>query len=109
MELSTLNVQVVMAVHLWLRAEKKPNERRTHLTPEKCKKLVKAGFKLTVELSEQHIFKDEEYASISGVKMASTGSWPSAPKEAFIVGLKELPEKPNRVGRTTSQICERRR
>ena len=24
--------------------------------------------------------------------MASTGSWPSAPKEAFIVGLKELPE-----------------
>lgn len=92
MELSTLNVQVVMAVHLWLRAEKKPNERRTHLTPEKCKKLVKAGFKLTVELSEQRIFKDEEYASISGVKMASTGSWPSAPKEAFIVGLKELPE-----------------
>ena len=42
-ELSTLNVQVVMAVHLWLRAEKKPNERRTHLTPEKCKELVKAG------------------------------------------------------------------
>lgn len=92
MELSTLNVQVVMAVHLWLRAEKKPNERRTHLTPEKCKELVKAGFKLTVELSEQCIFKDEEYASISGVEMASTGSWPSAPKEAFIVGLKELPE-----------------
>ena len=30
--------------------------------------------------------------SISGVEMASTGSWPSAPKEAFIVGLKELPE-----------------
>ena len=42
-ELSTLNVQVVMAVRLWLRAEKKPNERRTHLTPEKCKELVKAG------------------------------------------------------------------
>lgn len=30
-------------VHLWLRAEKKPKERRTHLTPEKCKELVKAG------------------------------------------------------------------
>lgn len=45
-----------------------------------------------MELSEQCIFKDEEYASISGVEMASTGSWPSAPKEAFIVGLKELPE-----------------
>ena len=31
-----------MAVHLWLRAETKPNERRTHHTPEKCKELVKA-------------------------------------------------------------------
>lgn len=37
------NVRSIMAVHLWLRAEKKPNERRTHLTPEKCKELVKAG------------------------------------------------------------------
>ena len=33
----------IMAVHLWLRAEKKPNERRTHITPERCKDLVKAG------------------------------------------------------------------
>lgn len=32
-----------MAVHLWLRAEKKPNERRTHLTPERCKDLLNAG------------------------------------------------------------------
>jgi len=81
-----------MAVHLWLRAEKKPNERRTHITPERCKDLVKAGFKLTVEHSEQCIFKDEEYSSIPGVEMAPSGSWTSAPKEAFIVGLKELPE-----------------
>lgn len=33
----------IMAVHLWLRAETKPNERRTHITPERCKDLVKAG------------------------------------------------------------------
>ena len=38
-----------MAVHLWLRAEKKPNERRTHITPERCKDLVKAG-ELMLEL-----------------------------------------------------------
>ena len=37
------NVRSIMAVHLWLRAEKKPNERRTHITPERCKDLVKAG------------------------------------------------------------------
>lgn len=30
--------------------------------------------------------------SIPGVEMASSGSWTCAPKEAFIVGLKELPE-----------------
>ncbi|KAM7432200.1 Saccharopine dehydrogenase [Porites harrisoni] len=81
-----------MAVHLWLRAETKPNERRTHITPERCKDLVQAGFKLTVEKSDQRIFKDEEYASIPGVEMAPLGSWTSAPKGAFIVGLKELPE-----------------
>ena len=34
---------LMMAVHLWLRAETKPNERRTHITPERCKDLVKAG------------------------------------------------------------------
>ena len=31
-------------------------------------------------------------SSIPGVEMAPSGSWTSAPKEAFIVGLKELPE-----------------
>ena len=30
--------------------------------------------------------------SIPGVEMVPSGSWTSAPKEAFIVGLKELPE-----------------
>ena len=33
----------IMSVHLWLRAETKPNERRTHITPERCEDLVKAG------------------------------------------------------------------
>ena len=41
--LQNANVRSIMAVHLWLRAEKKPNERRTHITPERCKDLVKAG------------------------------------------------------------------
>lgn len=38
-----LNVRSIMAAHLWLRAEKKPNERRTHLTPERCKEIINAG------------------------------------------------------------------
>ena len=39
------DVRFVTAVHLWLRAETKPNERRTHITPERCKDLVQAGKK----------------------------------------------------------------
>ena len=35
--------------------------------------------------------------SIPGVEMAPSGSWPSAPKDAFIVGLKELPESDDHV------------
>lgn len=37
------SIMAVQAVHLWLRAETKPNERRTHITPERCKDLVQAG------------------------------------------------------------------
>ena len=41
----------IMAVHLWLRAETKPNERRTHITPERCKDLVQAGKDANVLIS----------------------------------------------------------
>ncbi|EDO41960.1 predicted protein [Nematostella vectensis] len=82
-----------MAAHLWLRAECKPLERRAHLTPEKCKELVDAGFKVTVESSDQRIFKNEEYASIAGVEVLAPGiTWEkAAPKDAIILGLKNLP------------------
>lgn len=48
--------------HLWLRAETKPMEHRAALTPATVKKLMDAGFKITVERSDQRIFDDEEYA-----------------------------------------------
>ena len=37
-----------MSAHIWLRAEKKPHERRTHLTPEKVKELIGRGKKLFI-------------------------------------------------------------
>ena len=46
---------------LWLRAEKKPFERRAGLTPTAAKKLIDAGFEIFVERDEQRIFRDEEY------------------------------------------------
>ena len=35
--------QIIMVVHLWLRSEPKANERRSALSPEKCKDLLSAG------------------------------------------------------------------
>jgi saccharopine dehydrogenase (NAD+, L-lysine-forming) len=79
--------------HLWLRAEVKPMEHRAALTPSVCAELLKNGFKITVERCPQRIFADKEYEAI-GCEMAKHGSWQTeAPADAYIVGLKELPEE----------------
>jgi len=77
--------------HLWLRAESKPQEQRTALTPQSAKQLLEAGFKVTVESSRQSIFPLDEYQS-TGVDTAPEGSWVNAPTDAIILALKELPE-----------------
>lgn len=46
---------------LWLRCEKKPLEHRSALTPTTAKKLIDAGFKITVERDPQRIFDDDEF------------------------------------------------
>lgn len=46
---------------LWLRCEKKEFERRAALTPTTAKRLIDAGFDITVECDEQRIFDDSEY------------------------------------------------
>ncbi|CAO3633101.1 unnamed protein product [Cunninghamella blakesleeana] len=78
--------------HLWLRAETKPMEHRAALTPSTAKTLLDNGFKITVERSTQRIFDDEEYEKV-GCPLVDTLSWKTdAPADAYIVGLKELPE-----------------
>ncbi|TPX42939.1 saccharopine dehydrogenase (NAD+, L-lysine-forming) [Synchytrium endobioticum] len=81
-----------LAPHLWLRAETKRNEHRTALTPSAVKVLIEAGFQITVEKSPQSIFNTAEYAQVAGVELADAGTWQTAPKETYVVGLKELPE-----------------
>lgn len=78
--------------HLWLRAEQRPNESRTPLMPEGARHLIEAGFSVTVEQSENRIIPAERYAA-TGAALAPEGSWPEAPEEAIILGLKELPEE----------------
>ncbi|MEU0409738.1 saccharopine dehydrogenase [Streptomyces griseorubiginosus] len=81
-------------LHLWLRHEVRSTERRTPLVPSDARRLVDAGVTLTVEESPQRIFPIEQYEA-AGCSVAATGSWSSrAPRDAVIVGLKELPDEP---------------
>ncbi|PYI17287.1 cysteine proteinase [Aspergillus violaceofuscus CBS 115571] len=77
---------------IWLRAETKPAEARSALTPTTCKALIDAGYEVTVERSTQRIFDDAEFTKV-GAPLVEEGSWvKDAPKDAYVLGLKELPE-----------------
>ncbi|KAJ1567704.1 Saccharopine dehydrogenase, partial [Cladochytrium tenue] len=78
-------------MHLWLRAETKPSEHRTALTPAHVRALVQEGAKITVERSSQSIFDVVEFEQ-AGAELVPEGSWRNAPSDAYILGLKELPE-----------------
>jgi len=79
--------------HLWLRAEFKPSERRTPLTPSDAAILVKSGIKVSVEKSDMRIYPNDTYEE-AGCVMVSPATWPDAPDNAFILGIKELPPEP---------------
>jgi alanine dehydrogenase len=77
-------------IHLWLRSETKDNEFRTPITPIDAKKLIEVGCKITVEKSVNRCFSDREYKRF-GCEIVGSDTWISAPIDAFIVGIKELP------------------
>jgi saccharopine dehydrogenase (NAD+, L-lysine-forming) len=77
--------------HLWVRAEQRPHEERVGLTPEGAAALVGAGIRVTVEDSRTRAIGIEGYRA-AGCEIAAEGSWPEAPPDAIIFGLKELPE-----------------
>lgn len=80
-------------LHLWLRHEVRSTERRTPIVPSDARRLVESGVTLTVEESPQRIFPVEEYEA-AGCRRAPAGSWVSAPGQAVVIGLKELPDQP---------------
>ncbi|MFH8281591.1 saccharopine dehydrogenase [Streptomyces antibioticus] len=84
------------ALHLWLRHEVRSTERRTPVVPDDARRLVGSGVRLTVEDSPQRVFPAEEYEAV-GARIAPAGSWVSAPDDAVILGLKELPDEPPRL------------
>jgi len=78
---------------IWLRHENRPTERRTPLLPRGAELLVNSGYNVIVERSGKRIIPDRAYAA-AGCRMVEGGAWTKAPKEAVILGLKELPDRP---------------
>ena len=76
--------------HLWVRAESRDNERRVGLTPDGAAELLATGMAVTVEASDDRIIPIERYAA-EGCAIAPAHSWPDAPRDVIIFGLKELP------------------
>ncbi|KAB8446159.1 hypothetical protein FH972_025142 [Carpinus fangiana] len=76
---------------LHLRSETKPLEHRSALTPSTAKALLDAGYTVNIERSPVRIFDDAEFENV-GATLVPEGSWPDAPADHIIIGLKELPE-----------------
>jgi len=77
--------------HLWVRAEQRAGEQRTGITPDGARALRAAGIAVTVESASHRAIPTSEYRA-AGCTIAAEGSWPNAPEDAIVFGLKELPE-----------------
>ncbi|MCB1366427.1 MAG: saccharopine dehydrogenase, partial [Rhodobacteraceae bacterium] len=80
-----------MQLHLWVRAEQRQSEQRVGLTPDGAAALIAAGMRVTVEDSSCRAIAIDGYHA-AGAEIAAENSWPQAPVDAIIFGLKELPE-----------------
>jgi saccharopine dehydrogenase (NAD+, L-lysine-forming) len=77
--------------HIWVRAEQRPNEERVGITPQGVAEMLAAGFQVTVEESHVRAIAIDGYRA-TGCAIAAENTWPDAPRDAIIFGLKELPE-----------------
>jgi saccharopine dehydrogenase (NAD+, L-lysine forming) len=86
-------MKTMSSPHLWIRHETRATEQRTPVVPADVGRLLASGIRVTVEQSPQRVFDIEEYAA-AGADIAGTGSWVDAPEDAFVLGIKELPDSP---------------
>ena len=80
-------------VRLWIRSESRATERRAPVVPADLPVLLDAGFEVTVEESPQRVFAIDEYEA-AGATVVPEGTWPDAPRDAYVLGIKELPDEP---------------
>ncbi len=76
-----------------IRDEDRATERRAPIKPNDARKLLAAGFDVSVERSEKRVFPDAEYAD-AGCELIPAGSWKNVSPGVTILGLKELPDEP---------------
>ncbi|CAI7604135.1 unnamed protein product [Penicillium pancosmium] len=72
-----------------LRAETKPLEHRSVLTPSSITALIGAGYIVKCERCDKRCFRDEEMEA-AGAILVPTNFWVEAPLDHIVVGLKEL-------------------
>lgn len=80
-------------MHVWLRDEARDTERRVPLTPSGAAKLIAEGAAVTVERSTKRVFSNDDYKA-AGCTLTASDAWPDAPRDALILGVKELPGAP---------------
>jgi hypothetical protein len=75
---------------IWVRHETKAKEQRVTVTPDGCKALLEAGFRVVVERSSTRVIPDDEYGAVAGVEMAEANAWRALSHDdnLLIVGLK---------------------
>lgn len=76
---------------IWMRAESRPNEARAPMTPQGAAALLAGGWRVVVEKSPTCCIPTDAYQD-AGCEVVAEGTWPDAPADAVILGLKELPE-----------------
>ena len=79
--------------HILVRSECRENEKRVGITPLEAEHLLKKGIKVSIEHSNSRIIPSSKYRDV-GCKIIEEKSWPNAPLETIIFGLKELPDEP---------------
>jgi saccharopine dehydrogenase (NAD+, L-lysine-forming) len=77
--------------HLWVRAEQRPNEKRVGLTPDGAGRLIARGIRVTVEDSPSRALATAPYRA-AGCEIAAEATWPDAPRDVIVFGIKELPQ-----------------
>lgn len=74
---------------LYIRKEINDNEYRTPLTPKDVEKLIKQGWIIYIESSDNRIYKDDEYSKVGCI--VTTNKWYNNEyNQGIIIGLKEL-------------------